>query len=695
MITEKLTFDGILKSEAEISASNAVRIVKNLNIDLDEMSNIAKDYACWDDAYEFIETNNSRFVQSNLLDQTFSNLDIDLIFFFNSDQDVVFGKSVCLDNDCPPLPQETAVQALLSYNTLFNNNVDESEQGLGLIENSPMLIVSHPILTSAHDGPVRGNLIMGRYLHTSELSKLSEASGFPISLALFGQLPPTPDFYVAHEHLSQILPIFTQPLNDTRMAGYFLVNDLNGIPSVTLRADDNRLAFIQGKESMALTSILFVAIGVTFFAMTFFMIDRQVLSRLSLLSRNVANMGSGDHSSLQVNLKGDDEITTLAKNINGMLDVINRYTEKLEITVRERTKDLSENREKLKSIFNASPDPIIAMDLESRIIDCNTLMVNVSDFSREELLSLPPLAFVSNKDRQNVSSRLVGLQKSRSGINRIECGLSKKDGSEFPCELSMSLLRNAQGLAIGFVIIVRDLTERKQLEERLLKSERLAGIGELAGMIGHDLRNPLAGIKNATYFLRKKQGNFVGDSGLQMLAIIDKAVEYSNKIINDLLDYSREIRLELTTFKPKSLIDYILMTTEIPKNIRISDKCDSSLEIIADSNKIERVFNNIIKNAIDAMHRNGGVIEITSHQNDGKAEISFSDNGPGMPPAVVSKIFTPLFTTKAQGMGFGLSICKRIVEAHGGSISVKTEVSKGTTFTVSLPIVGPTKNAET
>jgi signal transduction histidine kinase len=211
----------------------------------------------------------------------------------------------------------------------------------------------------------------------------------------------------------------------------------------------------------------------------------------------------------------------------------------------------------------------------------------------------------------------------------------------------MSLLKNAHGLAIGFVIIVRDLTERKQLEERLLKSERLAGIGELAGMIGHDLRNPLAGIKNATYFLRKKQGDFVGDSGLQMLAIIDKAVEYSNKIINDLLDYSREIRLELQNFKPKSLIDYILVTTTIPKNIKISDKSDSSLEIIADSNKIERVFNNIMNNAIDAMNRDGVEIEISSRQYDGHAEISFSDTDRVCPGLCLKS--SPIIHNKPKG----------------------------------------------
>jgi PAS domain S-box-containing protein len=692
LITEQLTFAGILKSEAEISVSNALRIVKNIDIDLEEMSKIVEDFASSDDAYKFVENNNTQFIQANLLDHTFGNLDLNLIFFFNSDQSLVFGRNVCFSNECEIIPQEVAVQDLLNYNTLFTKNVDDSEKGLILIANSPMLIVSHPILTSNHEGPVRGNIIMGRYLHTSVLSKLSEASGLPISLSLFGQLPPTPDFYNAQEHLSEKLPVFTQSLNDTRMAGYFLLSDINGVPSVILRADDSRIAFIQGKESMTLIAVLFVSIGVAFFAMTFFMIDRQVLSRLSLLNRNVANTSSGDPSSLQINIKGDDEIASLAKNINDILDVINRYTERLEVTVRERTKDLSENREMLKSIFNASPDPIIAMDLESHIIDCNTMMVNDSDFSREELLSLPALAFIAEKDRQKVSSRLVSLQKSRSGTNRLECNLSKKDGVEFPVELSMSLLRNAHGLAIGFVIIVRDLTERRRLEERLLKSERLAGIGELAGMIGHDLRNPLAGIKNATFFLRKKQGNFVGDSGLQMLAIIDKAVEYSNKIINDLLDYSREIRLELQSVRPKSLIDYILMTTAIPKNIRISDKSDGSLEIVVDSNKIERVFNNIIKNAIDAINRDDGVIEITSRQYDEKAEISFSDNGPGMPPEVVSKIFTPLFTTKAQGMGFGLSICKRIVEAHGGSISVKTELGKGTTFTITLPITGPNKS---
>jgi len=250
-------------------------------------------------------------------------------------------------------------------------------------------------------------------------------------------------------------------------------------------------------------------------------------------------------------------------------------------------------------------------------------------------------------------------------------------------ELQTALKQQTDQLSKIVEVRSKELIEA---QTRILKTERFAAIGELAGMIGHDLRNPLAGIKNAIYFLRKKQVNFVGDSGIEMLNIIEKAVEYSNKIINDLLDYSREIHLDLEDCSPKSLIDYVLLTTKIPNNVKIFDHTDSSPTILADSNKILRVFTNIISNAIDAMAEKGGTLEICSRQNGDKIALTFADTGTGMSPEVMEKIFTPLFTTKAQGMGFGLAICKRITEAHGGNIIVESIVGKGTTFTLMLPI---------
>ena len=153
--------------------------------------------------------------------------------------------------------------------------------------------------------------------------------------------------------------------------------------------------------------------------------------------------------------------------------------------------------------------------------------------------------------------------------------------------------------------------ELVEVQSRLLKSERLAAIGELAGMVGHDLRNPLSGIKNAVYVLRKKQSSTLDDVGNEMLAIVDRSVEHANRIVGDLLDYSRELNLELEEYSPKSLIDYLLLSIKAPNNVKIVEHTQSFPSIWVDAGKIERVFVNLASNAIEAMP-NGGVLEISS-----------------------------------------------------------------------------------
>ena len=225
----------------------------------------------------------------------------------------------------------------------------------------------------------------------------------------------------------------------------------------------------------------------------------------------------------------------------------------------------------------------------------------------------------------------------------------------------------------------------KDANERLVKSERFAAIGELAGMIGHDLRNPLAGIKNATYYLKKK-GTTISEAQIQeMIEIIDKAIDHSDKIINDLLDYSREMHLELTKYSAYVLVSETLEMIEVPDRIKIVNRVQQKDWIWVNTDKMLRVFINLVNNAIDAMPEKG-TLEISSCQRNDCIEIVFADTGKGIPEEIMEKLFTPLFTTKAQGMGFGLAICKRIIEAHGGTIKVKSEVNKGTKFMIGLPI---------
>lgn len=225
----------------------------------------------------------------------------------------------------------------------------------------------------------------------------------------------------------------------------------------------------------------------------------------------------------------------------------------------------------------------------------------------------------------------------------------------------------------------------RETQEQLIKSERLAAIGEVAAMVGHDLRNPLTGIKGATYYLKTKLGPKMDEKTREMLELIENDVQHANRIITDLMEYTKEIRLELTETTPKSSVKEALSLVEVPEKIQLFDSSQTEPMMKMDLEKIKRVFANLIKNAIEAMP-NGGKLTITSRESDNNVEFVFADTGIGMTKEVMKKLWTPFFTTKSKGMGLGLAICKRILEAHGGKITVESEVDKGTTFTVTIPI---------
>jgi signal transduction histidine kinase len=216
-------------------------------------------------------------------------------------------------------------------------------------------------------------------------------------------------------------------------------------------------------------------------------------------------------------------------------------------------------------------------------------------------------------------------------------------------------------------------------------NKRLEGMNEASRMVGHDLRNPLAGIRGATYVLKKNYGEYLGEKGNSMLKIIDDCVEYSDKIVRDLLDYSSEIKLDKIKTNPSRLINVSLSTLVMPANVQVINETSDEFSVLVDNGKIERVFSNLIKNACDAMP-NGGQLKITSRKVQGQVEIGFSDSGTGMSKEILQKLWTPFFTTKPKGMGIGLGICKRIVEAHMGRVKVETTSGKGTLFAVFLPL---------
>jgi signal transduction histidine kinase len=229
-----------------------------------------------------------------------------------------------------------------------------------------------------------------------------------------------------------------------------------------------------------------------------------------------------------------------------------------------------------------------------------------------------------------------------------------------------------------------------EAQERLVRAERLAVIGQLAAGMAHDLRNPLGGMKNATYYLKRRitasdlmQSNpRIG----QFLEIIEDGIHNSNKIITDLL--MAFARIEPPALTPTDLVKVIedsLSTVELKGTIRVAKQFDSELpSVMADGEQMQRVFVNLITNAQDAMP-DGGELIISTCRSDGYAEVAFRDSGVGMAPETMNKIFDPLFTTKTKGTGLGLAVCQEIVSKHEGKIEVVSKPGKGATFTVRLP----------
>jgi signal transduction histidine kinase len=227
---------------------------------------------------------------------------------------------------------------------------------------------------------------------------------------------------------------------------------------------------------------------------------------------------------------------------------------------------------------------------------------------------------------------------------------------------------------------LEELVEAKKKE--LEQAKRLAAIGETAAMVGHDLRNPLQAIINRLYLVKRKTS--LSKDVVDYMDDIEKETFYMNKIVSDLQDYGRLRKLNLGMHDLRILTEETLSIVEVPENIKVSLEIKNGFRLWVDIDLMKRVLTNLVKNALQAMPK-GDSLRIRGLRLKDMAYISIIDVGQGISEETLPKLFQPLFTTKAQGQGLGLAVCKRIVEAHKGSIEVQSVEGKGSTFTVKIP----------
>ena len=287
--------------------------------------------------------------------------------------------------------------------------------------------------------------------------------------------------------------------------------------------------------------------------------------------------------------------------------------------------------------------------------------------------------------------------KASRGIEDIyELTYIRRDGSRFPAVVSVTALRNDKNAIIGYLLIGTDNTARKHAEEEirllnieLMRKEKLVLLGQVAGSVGHELRNPLGVMSNAVYFLQNALPD-ADDNTKDYLNIIKDEILSSERIVSDLLDSAR------TQLPRPELVSAAELITQSLKKYAIPDRVVLKLEIPedlarlrVDPRQIRQVFRNLISNAVEAMKGKGTLeIGVSGNKGDKTLSVSVRDNGEGISPEVMPKLFQPLFTTKARGIGLGLVVVENLIRANGGTIEVQSAPGTGSTFTVTLPCAG-------
>jgi PAS domain S-box-containing protein len=378
-----------------------------------------------------------------------------------------------------------------------------------------------------------------------------------------------------------------------------------------------------------------------------------------------------------------------------------------DITERKKLEGSIVNSEmKYRRVYETSLDGIIARNLHGRMIDCNQAYAKMLGYSKKEL-----------KDHSYKQVLPEKWQEHREAVikNVLETGRSvfyereyiRKDGSIFPASVRTWRLTSDKGEVLGVWSTVRDISSQKEYQQKLeeyskqleqlveertrklKEAERLAAIGETAGMVGHDIRNPLQSII-AEVFLSKGELASLPEceckAGIkESLDSIENQTMYINKIVADLQDFTKLTKPQIEEIMLGNVIEDALSTIPIPGNIKIKNTLrPNGITIKSDPNLLKRILTNLSLNAVQAMPK-GGTLTLNSGLKSGNAVISIQDSGQGIPEDVQKNLFKPLFTTKPKGQGFGLAVAKKLTESLNGIITFETITGQGTTFTITLP----------
>lgn len=463
--------------------------------------------------------------------------------------------------------------------------------------------------------------------------------------------------------------------------GDSLIGKVNTLIILTnKRLNERTESSLRDLERTKITVTVLVAAGPLLIAFLGFTAIGGITKPIQTLLRATKRLKSGDLEHRIVGLK--DEFGELAVAFDDMAHAL-----------KERMREIAESERRYRLLFEIAGDAIFILDAEGeqrgRIVAANRAASTLHGYTMEELLTLG----IQDIDASDASAEAPGRIERilRGEWIKAELNHVKKDGTEFPVEISAGVFEFDNHKYI--LAIDRDITERKRADEAIQRAEHIRTAGELATGLAHEIKNPLAGIKVTVEALAEASSLSEEDKGV--LVKVAAEIKRIEGLIKGLLQFARPPKPQYTATDVNGVlaaaaqlvVTNLVSASKDSHAVGLQEAFGRDLPAItADPMQLKQVFMNLLLNAVDAMPSGGTLSLKTAYDRMANIiTVSVSDTGKGVDPAIREKLFQPFFTTKAKGTGLGLAISKRLIEDHGGKISIENNEGGGSTFRITLP----------
>ena len=461
-ISRIVLVEGLSRLEHQYTRENVNRALYALDQKISILEITVEDWSGWDDTYTFVEDKDKRYVASNLNDQTYMNLKLNLILIIDPSGKVVFGKAFDLiEQKTIPIPESLIRRIKPGDVLLQNTDVKSHVSGILLLPEGPLMLAARPILTSLKQGPIHGTMIMGRFLDSEGIKELSTITY--LSLALFrlndSHLPE--EIRASTSKFSPEMPIVVRELDERYMAGYTLIKDIYGNPSLIMKAKMSRGMYAQAKRSIMSFIIAILIAGIVSAVVIMLLLEKNILSKLGLITSSVNLIGETGDISERVPMTGDDELSKLAGSINKMLNALE-----------DSDRALKENEGKYRNLVERANDGIIIV--KDKILKyANPRLAQIMGYTVEELTNAS-ITMLLPPDEIAKGNELYARGSKGEVISEIvEIAFKHKNGSKIPVELNIGFIPYED--ATAGLILIRDTTDRKKIEEMLAsEKERLS-----------------------------------------------------------------------------------------------------------------------------------------------------------------------------------------------------------------------------